>query len=788
MQPISDLGAFSQVNQPPPFSSLLALMDRGPYGVETLMRPQELDRAVNELLDAIREEAEACRLLEEFPFPDLWHRCRSLPPEEGLLLCIQFFVPLSKIAPQAGLSDRFQDRLSDAIAHLTRVLGVKALQNHYDYLEIHAIALQVRDLLNCSDARDRVLQQLQSLQHLPETGCFLAIAKAQPDAPLYREAVIVTYHQNKLNPIQGLDLVKRTFNHLSNGQDSSEISEWAIGLAVYFGHLGIASCETTPQFENLAQSLQGILDSYSGSRPLALQALSRFGIQERTALLRTLIEREDCRKAKFLEALVTHLPSHFLCQKSWNELGVRCMTEFDECPVRLWVAVGAHGSRVDVVLRAAAEVCGPFRRILMNDPWSRSKIGQLIANIPDSRNEARALKEIFQIQQYGLAPTVKYGEHLSPMPPASPLLKLLNRETDVAKEEINGALRQEILACRAYLSQGVFPFPVLLEKCRTLSADRQLDLCARYFERLAPFAQVGSESYEIISKSIAKLAIGICNDALTERTDCLEILGICQGVHKLLHISGGRVAAFNELRTQRLTPAGRLVFEIASSSPTRTTFHELVVLCACWLKGFDSVQSLYLSRHYLRSMSIGQNDRILEAAAAQLAVTFGVQGVNEFHTLSKLMMLTKEMQLLLDSFSMTCRHNTYERLSSFNDGTFCASMLYSVINSSREIDVIESIALDQRNLITTGEWNEIGRRCRTLGEYCPKRLLIGAAANGSLEEIRGYAIQQFQDWSQQDILLIKGNLTSLAWLDQLMERGYVLNNESGVDEQLEPPL
>jgi hypothetical protein len=772
---LSASAAYRQINATIPYSPLLTLLEQGnhPIGNDSI----EFITAITREIEYSKRHFEAGR----FPFLDFVNRCSTLPPEESLSLAVQFFIPLSKFSQEAE-SLEYREVLSVAISDLTISLGEASLKLHSDYSQVRAIAKQVRDLLNCELCRNIVVQALgHSTAESYEKGCLMTIATARANSELYGEAILYVRKQRGLNYLQSLNLTREVLNfclyrYSSSNEEIRQLCETFPGLAVSFGYHGIESCKTVQDFEELARHVHEILDRIEGCRPNTIPLLGELPPKDHTPLLRAILENKGCRKAKFLEALVMHLPSHFFTTKEWDHIGFLCLTTYNECPVKLWMAAAAHSSRSDVILEAAKRVCHHLRsvnRAELDDNWSRSTLGQLIANIPESRqnSDAAFLKLLSGINPVNLVPTQKANS--PPIPTFSLFLKYLNGEIAASDEQMSAAIRQEILMCRTHLSQGNLPFPALLEACHTLPGDTQVEMCTDFFNLLAKSVPVGSEEYNIVSKSVAQLAIHISNNVLNAQTDLTEIFSITYEIRRLLRCLGGRNAVTEILTNKIRTPASQLVFEIANIPPDSTSFHDNVVVCGCNLKGLRPISALQLSSHYLRSVSSDSSNQELSYTAAKLALVFGAPGIETCRNLREFEALATEVNFLLDSFD-SARNKAYALWETHNLSTNnlipTSQLLIHIIQGIRHADLVELLALHvDNNFFSTDDWDGIGRLCQILGSSSPRRLLIGAAVNGSQASLKQYVFTQFRDWGEQEIASIKGHAKSSHWLDRLVE-------------------
>jgi hypothetical protein len=745
--------SLNQINEPLLHSPLLALLD-------------QTDRpTTEELIDAIEKEIELSRAylnIGAFPFPILLNRCSRLPPEEGLLLLLQYFVPLSKFAENSQLID-YQHQLSSSISDLTIFFGRRTLARGTSFLEVRATALQIRDLLNCGTARRITQNQLQD-----STESLYSIAYAASTSKLYQESVIHVCKQLRLDPFQSLELTRSTSKlYLIDDRDIEEVRQAVISLAVQFSCDGIEFCQTAEQFENLAHSVNTLLDSWADSRNRTLQLLNHSGDTQRTTLLRFIIT--GYRKEQFLEALVMHFPDNFFSQANWDMLGVCCQVVFKECSIKLWLAVGANGSRFDTVLAAANRLSiSQTEDLVATDERCKERLGRLISKIPLIREEAVSLRARFSHLFNGFLLDPVKNQDLPPLP-LSPLLKLLDQTSSVSESDLSHAVDCEIQTCRTYVQQKRFPFPALLLKCASFPTDQKLIVCTEFFSALTRHMSPASMEYQISSEAIATVAIHFCDVGLNQQTDCLEIWNIARRVQFLLNLSQGKAAAFEQLKNQTLSPASQLVFEIASDGNGRS-LHRHVLFCAARLRKLNSVQALSLSRHYLRSMTPSQNSGQLQTLAAELAVEIGISGVQSCRSLIEFESLAIEIHLLFDSFSSNSRGTALRLVDQYTPSNNRIQLLRSLIAGTRNANFIELIALHVTDsFFTRAEWDEMGQRCQVLDIHSPIKLWIAAAANGLGERFARETARWFTSQGEQ-LSEIVDDSKSREWLMKLYRR------------------
>jgi hypothetical protein len=709
------------------------------------------------------------------PFPALQAKCAQLPPAEAVRLCVEYFVPFTQISGADGIVDPdYVVSTSRRIAELTIQYGAKALQGPSDCSEIHLIALQIRDLMNCYNVRAEVIPRLN--QGVENANFIRAIARTFLQSELYGQTIVQACIQRHLNSLQSLILTRTYLNsQLSTEQDPArllQIPTSIIELIVKFGLQVIEECSTPQHFEVLANEIHSILDTCPEDRPRAIQLLSQANpAPQRALLLKEIIN--GCRGRDLLVALVRHRPTIFFAPEEWDSLAARYSLSIPKNPAELWLAFGGNGAAPASIVKAATELLPILSKnvLILNNEQFNWLARRLVVNLKAiDAPHAGYLADQCGISDglVGINPSVIKDRLWSPHPP-SPLMELVARGQPAPEEQMRSAALQEVRICEVYCEQNKegFPFLALAEKCDQLPADQGLALCVRFFTSLAQNIQPGTKIYYTISSAAAELTIDLTRRGIQPKTDCFEIAAIVRHIQSLLGLCGTRAMAVQRLGENPDNPVDDLITEIAKGNPDVSP-HGHAIMCAANLRGLNPLSALNLARDYLCALPFANSSHELGLDAATLAIAFGLAGLEQCNSLSEFDVMATGIQSFLNFFGSSPQHTLYLlRDESGRDVQLLRSL---IVNEPSAGSLLEAVDYFSTDFFSDAEWSEIQKRCLSLGLACPKRLLLAAAAHGPNDSFIQYAFNQLLTLTPQDAASLIENRECQYWLAAIFQR------------------
>jgi hypothetical protein len=318
----------------------------------------------------------------------------------------------------------------------------------------------------------------------------------------------------------------------------------------------------------------------------------------------------------------------------------------------------------------------------------------------------------------------------------SPLISSIERFGPFDYGEIARDEMRQILTA----SQGD-PISPLRKRCKELQGHDALVLCNHYFGQLIKVAPTDARA--LFPNSIGRLVAKVGVRAIRECGDSKEFDQVVVQINSLVScIPGSDARALALLSSLPASPASRLVGEIARHTRGAALFHQ-VIACYSLEKELTPRQSLSLAKSYLKDLAaIPLSPQIIEGLkeeTGKLIATYGLRNMIQCRCVEDYQQLIKQLGKLLAVFDGSARiaHSTVNQLPVTPERDL---ILKIIEGSQNENFFVELVIRTPDNILSSEEWDRLGRRCLGLASH-PARLWLAIGANATERELILFSVE-----------------------------------------------